>query len=87
MKAQVTITRKDEGARSQIKTDSAEWNKDYASWDDALIEAEQGGLMNATESGAAKLLPPVFPYHTTSEIELAALGRLGFVEGKAGPPR
>lgn len=86
MKFEVTITRMDEGVRTQIRADVGELNKDYSTWSDALIEAEHIGLINAAESMAAKLLPPGFPLHTKTEVESSTFRTLGFILGKTSPP-
>lgn len=86
MKFEVTITRMDDGARTQIKADVGELNKDYSTWSDALVEAEQIGLINAAESMAAIVLPPGFPLHTKAEVDPSTFSTLGFVLGKASPP-
>jgi hypothetical protein len=86
MKVQVTLTRTDTGANAKVKSDSAEANKDYPSWESALEEAEQLGLINAAEALAAKLLPPGFPFHANGKIDPAILTPQGFIPGKASPP-
>lgn len=86
MKVQVTITRMDEGVRTQIRADSGESNKNYSSWDDALIEAEHIGLINVVESAAAKFLPPGLPFHTTAEVDQSTLSTKGFLRGTTSPP-
>jgi len=86
MKVQVTITRMDEGVRTQIRADAGESNKDYSTWDDALVEAEQIGLINVAESMAAKFLPPGLPLHTAAEVDPSVLSTQGFVPGKTSPP-
>ena len=87
MKVQVTITCMDKGARTQIKTEGDEANKDYASWDEALADAEHIGLINGVERAGAKLLPPAFPFHTKADIGPALFSSNGFVTGKVVPPR
>jgi hypothetical protein len=87
MKVQVTITCMDKGARTQIKTEVDEANKDYTSWDEALADAEHIGLINGVELAGAKLLPPAFPFHTKADIGPALLSAHGFVPGKTVPPR
>jgi hypothetical protein len=87
MKVQVILTRTNTGANAKVKSDTAEANKDYPSWDDALKDAEQLGLISGTEVAAAKLLPVGFPFHGNPEIELSSLSAQGFVSGKASPPR
>ncbi len=86
MKFEVTITRMDEGVRTQIRADAGELNKDYSTWSDALIEAEEIGLINAAESMAAQFLPPGFPLHTKAEVDPSTFRTLGFVLGKTSPP-
>jgi hypothetical protein len=87
MKVQVTLTRTDRGATTQIRTDSGELSKEYSSWSDALIDAEHIGLINRVESTAAKALPPGFPLHTNAALDhLSVLGNQGFVLGKTTPP-
>jgi hypothetical protein len=85
MKFQVTLTRTDTGANTKIKSESSEWSKDYASFDDALDEAKRVGLINSVESVAAKALPPGFPLHTNAELEFATFSNQGFVIGKTPP--
>jgi hypothetical protein len=88
MKAQVRITRTDTGSNTRIKTDNEhEASKDYASWDDALAEAERMGLLNGIEATAAKVLPPGMPYHTNCIVDAAVLNAAGFTNGKASPPQ
>ncbi len=87
MKVQVTITRTDTGANTNIKPDSGEYSKDYSSWGEALSEAERAGFINAVESTAAKLLPPGFPLHTNAEVDSSAFAIPGFVAGKRVPPQ
>jgi hypothetical protein len=87
MKVQITITRMDKGARTQIKTEGDESNKDYVSWDQALTDAEHIGLINGVELAGAKLLPPAFPFHTKADIGPALFSAHGFVQGKTVPPR
>ena len=87
MKAQVTLTRTDTGANAKIKSDTAEASKDYPSWESALEDAEQLGLINAAEALAAKLLPPGFPLHANGEIDPTMLTAQGFISGKTSPPQ
>ncbi len=87
MKVQVTITRTDTGANTNIRSDSSESSKDYSSWGDALTEAERSGFINAVESTAAKVLPPGFPLHTNAEVDSSAFTSQGFVVGKRLPPQ
>jgi hypothetical protein len=68
MKTQVTLTRTDEGATTKVKWDHGEASKSYASWEDALSDARQLGLIDAVESTGAKILPPGFPLHANVEI-------------------
>jgi hypothetical protein len=86
MEVQVTITRMDEGVRTQIRGDAGELNKDYSTWGDALIEAEHTGLINEVESMAAKALPPGFPLHTKADVDPSSFRILGFIPGKTSPP-
>ena len=74
MKVQVTLTRKDAGATTKIRSDSGELSKEYSSWGRRLIDAEHIGLISKLESTAAKALPPRSPLHTNPELELAVLG-------------
>jgi hypothetical protein len=87
MKVQVTLTRTDTGANTNIRSDSGELSKDYSSWEDALTEAEYIGFINAVESMAAKALPPGLPLHTNAEVESSAFSGRGFVAGKRLPPQ
>ena len=87
MKVQVTLTRTDTGANTNIRSDSGESSKDYSSWEDALTEAEQIGFINTVESMAAKALPPGFPLHTNAEVDSSVFSSLGFVAGKRSPPQ
>lgn len=87
MKVQVALTRTSAGANAKIKSDTAEASKDYPSWEDALKEAEQLGLITGAEVTAAKLLPPGFPFHGNAEVEPSSLTAQGFVSGKTSPPR
>ncbi len=87
MKAQVTITRTDTGANTHVKSETEEAHKDVASWDEALAEAEELGLINAAESIGAKVMPPGFPFHTFTDASLENLPKHGFVPGKGSPPR
>jgi hypothetical protein len=74
MNAQVLLTCTDSVAHTRIKPDD-EVNKDYSSWDDALKDAEQIGLISAVQADAAKVLPPGFSLHTTRHI--ASIQNLG----------
>ncbi|GAC1421370.1 MAG: hypothetical protein NVSMB62_16250 [Acidobacteriaceae bacterium] len=87
MKVQVTITRTDTGANTNIRSDSGESSKDYSSWGDALTEAERAGFINAVESTAATVLPPGFPLHTSAEVDSSAFTGQGFIVGKRLPPQ
>ena len=87
MKVQVTITRTDTGANTYVKSDTEDAHKDVASWNEALTEAEELGLINAPESIGAKALPPGFPFHTSADAGLEGLMNHGFVQGKGSPPR
>lgn len=86
MMFEVTITRMDDGVRTQIRADVGELNKNYSTWSDALMEAEHIGLINVAESMAAQLLPPGFPLHTNAEVDPSTFSTLGFVLGKTSPP-
>jgi hypothetical protein len=87
MKFQVTITRTDTGANTHVKSDTEDAHKDVASWNEALAEAEELGLINAAESVGAKVLPPGFPFHGSTDADLESLFKHGFVRGKGSPPR
>lgn len=87
MKFQVTITRTDTGANTQVKSDTEAAHKDVASWNQAIAEAEELGLMNAAESIGAKAMPPGFPFHTSTDANFENLLKHGFVPGKGSPPR
>ena len=87
MKAQVTITRTDTGANTQVKSDSGDAHKDVASWNDAVAEAEALGLISSAESIGAKALPPGFPFHTFTDAGIEGLLQHGFERGKGAPPR
>jgi hypothetical protein len=87
MNVQVTLTRTDAGANTNIRSDSGESSKDYSSWEDALTEAEHIGFINKVESMAAKDLPPGFPSHTNAEVDSSAFSSQGFVAGKRLPPQ
>jgi hypothetical protein len=88
MKAQVRITRTDTGSNTRIKSDNEhEASKDYASWDDALAEAERMGLVNGVEATAAKVMPPGMPFHTSCEVDSSVLSTAGFAAGKTSPPQ
>jgi hypothetical protein len=87
MKIQVVVTRTDAGANTKLMTNSGESSKNYASWDDALKEAEDLKLINTVEATAAKALPPGFPLHTTTEMDAGNFANAGFIPGKAPPPQ
>jgi hypothetical protein len=87
MKVQVVVTRTDAGATTKMMSNGRESSKNYASWDDALKEAEHLKLINPTEAVAAKALPPGFPLHTTTEMEAETLASNGFTPGKPPPPQ
>jgi hypothetical protein len=69
MKIQVVVTRTDAGATTKLMSNGGESSKNYASWNDALKEAEDLKLINTVEATAAKALPPGFPLHTTTEMD------------------
>jgi hypothetical protein len=87
MNVQVTITRTDTGATTQIRMDKAEMRKDYASWDDALEEAKQMEMINAVEASAAQVLPPGMPLHTSTDIQSSEFMGHGFTSEKLPPPQ
>jgi hypothetical protein len=87
MKIQVVVTRTDAGATTKLMSKGGESSKDYASWDDALKEAEQLKLINKAEATAAKALPPGFPLHTTTEMDAGNFANAGFTPGKPSPPQ
>jgi hypothetical protein len=87
MKVQVTLTRTDTGANTNIRSDSGESSKDYSSWEDALTEAEHIGFINTVESMAARALPPGLPLHTRAEVDSSVFSSQGFVAGKRLPPQ
>jgi hypothetical protein len=87
MKIQVVATRTDTGATTKLMTNSGESSKNYASWNDALKEAEDLKLINTVEATAAKALPPGFPLHTTTETDAGNLANVGFTPGKTLPPQ
>lgn len=82
MKIQVVVTRTDTGATTKLITTSGESSKNYASWDDALKEAEDLKLINQIEATAAKALPAGFPLHTTTEMDAGNLAKAGFTPGE-----
>jgi hypothetical protein len=69
MKIQVVVARTDAGATAKLMSNGGESSKNYASWNDALEEAENLKLINTVAATAAKALPPGFPLHTTTELE------------------
>ena len=87
MKTQVTITRTDTGANTRVKSDNEDAHKDFASWSDAVAEAQDLGLINAAEFIGANALPPGFPFHTFTDAGIENLLQHGFVRGKGSPPR
>jgi hypothetical protein len=54
MKVQVTLTRTDTGANTNIRSDSGESSKDYSSWEDALNEAEHIGFIQYSRVNGCK---------------------------------
>jgi hypothetical protein len=87
MHVQVIVTRTDAGATTQVKMDNKEMRKDYASWDDALADAQRLELINVVEATAAKLLPPGMPLHTSAEIESGDFASRGFTSEELPPPQ
>jgi hypothetical protein len=87
MKIKVVITRTDTGATTKLMSNGGESSKNYASWDDALKEAEQLKLINTVEATAAKALPPGFPLHTTTEMDAGNFASVGFTLGKTAAPQ
>jgi hypothetical protein len=87
MKIQVVVTRTDAGATTKLMSNSGESNKTYASWNDALKEAEDLKLINTVEATAAKALPPGFPLHTTTEMDAGNFANAGFTPGKTPLPQ
>ena len=87
MKIQVVVTRTDTGATTKLMTKSGESSKNYASWNDALKEAEALRLINTVEATAAKALPPGLPLHATTEMDPGSLANAGFTPGKTSPPQ
>jgi hypothetical protein len=77
MKVQVVVTRTDSGATTKMMSSGGGSSKNYASWDDALKEAQHLKLINTTEATAAKALPPGLPLHTTTEMEAKTLASNG----------
>ena len=86
MKLQVTITRTDSGANTNIRSLNSEANKNYPSWSDALKDASSIGLITSVEATAAHVMPPGLPFHTDANIEFDGLKGHGFIIGKASPP-
>jgi hypothetical protein len=86
MEIQVVVTRTDAGATSKLMSNGGESSKNYASWDDALKEAERLKLINTVEATAARALPPGFPLHTATEMDAGNLANDGFTPGKTPPP-
>lgn len=87
MKIQVVVTRTDAGATTKLMSKGGESSKHYASWEDALKEAEQLKLINTVEATAAKALPAGFPLHTTTEMDARNFASAGFTPGKPSPPQ
>ena len=87
MKIQVVVTRTDTGATTKLVTNSGESSKNYASWNDALTEAEELKLINTVEATAAKALPAGIPLHTTTEMDAGNLANAGFTPDKTSPPQ
>jgi hypothetical protein len=87
MQVQVTITRTTDGANTKVESPDGEASKDYASWSEALKEAESIGLLNSVEAIAAKALPPGIPLHTNADVAVANLSARDFTMGKTSPPR
>ena len=77
----------DTAATTKLVTTSGESSKNYASWDDALKEAEDLKLINQIEATAAKALPAGFPLHTTTEMDAGNLAKAGFTPGETSLPR
>jgi hypothetical protein len=87
MKIQVVVTRTDSGATTKLMTNDGQSSKNYASWNDALKEAEDLKLINPVEATAAKALPPGLPLHTTTDMDAGNLANAGFTSGKTSPPQ
>jgi hypothetical protein len=87
MKVQVVVTRTDAGANTKLMSRGEESSKNYASWNEALKEAEDLKLINSVEATAAKALPPGFPLHTTTDMDAGNLANAGFTPGKPSPPQ
>jgi hypothetical protein len=60
MKIQVVVTRTDAGATTKLITNNGESSKNYASWDDALKEAQDLKLISTVEATALKPFRPGF---------------------------
>jgi hypothetical protein len=86
MNVQVTVTRTDQGATTQVKLAGSEMRKDYASWDDALADAQQLKLVNVVEATAAKIMPPGMPFHTSTDVDNVNFAAAGFTSEKLPPP-
>jgi hypothetical protein len=86
LRVQVTISRTDIGASTNVRSDSGEASKEYASWDDALVDAQHIGLINTVELTAAKALPPRFSLHTNAEFDLSMLAKQGFISEQKPKP-
>lgn len=86
MNVQVTVTRTDQGATTQVKLAGSEMRKDYASWDDALTDAQQLKLVNVVEATAAKILPSGMPLHTSTDVDNVNFAAEGFTSEKLPPP-
>jgi hypothetical protein len=78
MQIQVTMARTDTVANTHVKSDTEDAHKDVASWNDALAEAEDLGLINAAEAIGANALPPDFPFHTSTDAGVGNLMQHGF---------
>lgn len=87
MKVQVRITRTGTGSNTRIRANNREASKNYASWAEALVEAERIGLLSGVEATAAQVMPPGMPFHTNSEVDSSVLSTEGFVSGKTSPPQ
>jgi hypothetical protein len=78
MEQKVAITRTDAGATTAVMSSGYEWSKSYTSWNQALDEAVDLQLLNKVASAAAKMMPPGFPFHCSTNIDIAALTDRGF---------
>jgi hypothetical protein len=87
MNIEVTVTRTDSGARTQLRSENGEVNKDYSSWQDALREAEEMGLIGSAGEITANVMPPGLPLHTKAEADPSVFSAKGFVPGKTTPPQ